>query len=100
MHSPLLSPAAALPANPTAQVGLDFGTYASGFAFSTDGGNSVREFTTYADQPAPYPKALTAILYQHGVPVHWGWTAQRVWMGLSPKERWAASVLAPGLPAE
>ena len=68
-------------------MGVDFGTYASGFAYSADGGQHVRLFTTYPDQPAPYPKALTAILYRHGAPLHWGWTAQRVWMGLSPKDR-------------
>ncbi len=73
--------------SPPPQVGVDFGTYASGFAYSADGGQHVRLFTTYPDQPAPYPKALTAILYRHGVPLHWGWTAQRVWMGLSPQDR-------------
>jgi hypothetical protein len=68
-------------------VGLDFGTYASGFAYSTDGGKDVREFSEYPDQPAPYPKALSAILYRNGAPVHWGWTAQKVWMGVSAQDR-------------
>ncbi len=69
-------------------VGLDFGTYASGFAYSTDGGSHVRQFTEYPDQTTPYPKALTAILYQDGEPVQWGWTARKEFMALSQQERW------------
>lgn len=85
-------------------VGLDFGTYASGFAYSTDGGRSVRQFTSYPDQTTPYPKALTAILYQDGEPVQWGWTARKDFMALSQEDRWVASVAksyewGPGQPA-
>jgi hypothetical protein len=73
-------------------VGLDFGTYASGFAYSTDGGHSVRMFTSYPDQSTPYPKALTAILYEDGEPVQWGWTACKDFMALSQEDRWVASM--------
>jgi hypothetical protein len=63
-------------------VGLDFGTWGSGFAFSVDGGKTTRQFTSWLDQPRPYPKTLTAVLYKNRLPVRFGWTAQKMYTNL------------------
>eukprot|EP00983_Pelagomonas_calceolata_P065968 1148810-Pelagomonas_calceolata.AAC.8 len=44
-------------------VGLDIGTYASGFAFS-ERAAPVRCHESWPDQPKPYPKTRSVILYK------------------------------------
>jgi hypothetical protein len=69
------------------KIGLDFGTHASGFAISIDDGKTTREFSSYPDQPTPYPKTLTAMLYEAGFPIAWGWSAYRRYLGLTPQQK-------------
>ncbi|ORZ36938.1 hypothetical protein BCR44DRAFT_1511975 [Catenaria anguillulae PL171] len=58
-------------------VALDFGTSHSGFAFCRkDDPDHIVTFMTWPDQPTPYPKTLTAILYnEHLEPIAWGHSA-------------------------
>jgi hypothetical protein len=63
-------------------VALDFGTWGSGFAFSVDGGRTTRLFTSWPDQPRPYPKTLTAVLYKNKLPIEFGWTARKMYTSL------------------
>ncbi|KXZ46455.1 hypothetical protein GPECTOR_43g891 [Gonium pectorale] len=78
-------------AKPTGTVGIDFGTYATGFAYCelTDGGvaNDPRVMLHFSwpEQPAPDPKTCTAAIYR-GRQL-WGWPAWRRWCSLPPAER-------------
>ncbi len=80
-------------------VAIDFGTHATGFAYSVDGGATIKQHQVYPDLPSPYPKTLTAILYRNRqastcstaphpmltdpplfprrTPVSFGWTARK-----------------------
>lgn len=51
----------------TIKVGLDFGTYSSGFCYSIND-QPVARFEHYPDQPTPYPKTRTALLYKRETP--------------------------------
>ncbi|EFJ45276.1 hypothetical protein VOLCADRAFT_94501 [Volvox carteri f. nagariensis] len=103
-------------APPALVVGIDFGTYASGFAYrkstSSDattalgspaagggggGGRSsaaslrVSTHDRWPDQPTPDSKTRTALLYQGNRVVAWGWTAWKRWSEMSSSERSAQS---------
>jgi hypothetical protein len=68
-------------------VAIDFGTYAAGIAFkqlhaSSSTGNPARQFFDWPDQPAPYPKTRSAILYDGRQPIAWGWPARTKYLEL------------------
>ncbi|KAJ9522865.1 hypothetical protein QJQ45_023651 [Haematococcus lacustris] len=62
-------------------VSLDIGTHGSGFAFATKTPSgtltAVRPHEHWPDQPVPYPKTRSALLYNGRSPVAWGHTAIR-----------------------
>ncbi|KAJ9523096.1 hypothetical protein QJQ45_023914, partial [Haematococcus lacustris] len=62
-------------------VSLDVGTHGSGFAFATKtpagGLTPVTLHEGWPDQPVPYPKTRSALLYNGRSPVAWGYTAIR-----------------------
>lgn len=65
--------------NPSFYVGIDLGTHQSGFSTATLG-SSARFMEIYPDQPVPYCKTLSMILYSKELspdwqPVAWGWSA-------------------------
>ncbi|KAG2500198.1 hypothetical protein HYH03_001778 [Edaphochlamys debaryana] len=79
-------------------VGIDFGTYASGFAYArNEGGDGdvggpaadgrVRLFSSWPDAPAQDPKTLTAILYKGSSVDSIGWTAWKRWSCMGEGER-------------
>ncbi|KAG2500195.1 hypothetical protein HYH03_001775 [Edaphochlamys debaryana] len=80
-------------------VGIDFGTYASGFAYvRNEGGHGgsgggpaadgrVRLFSSWPDAPAKDPKTLTAILYKGSSVDSIGWTAWKRWSCMGEGER-------------
>ncbi|KAG2500197.1 hypothetical protein HYH03_001777 [Edaphochlamys debaryana] len=79
-------------------VGIDFGTYASGFAYARneggDGGvggpaadGRVRLFSSWPDAPAKDAKTLTAILYKGSSVDSIGWTAWKRWSCMGEGER-------------
>eukprot|EP00798_Chlamydomonas_sp_ICE-L_P030760 gene30760-35798_t len=53
-------------------IAIDFGTHGTGFAYSTDGGDTVNMHEHYPHQAVPYPKTRTAILYNGRSPVEIG----------------------------
>lgn len=73
-------------------VALDFGTYASGFAYAALTGDVVLNWE-YPGAPTPYPKTITALLYERtqsgvfGLPKAWGWDARVKYMKMSAAER-------------
>ena len=44
---------------------LAAGTHGTGFAYSIDGGRTLKLHHSYPDQPRAYPKTLTAVLYKN-----------------------------------
>jgi hypothetical protein len=64
-------------------VAVDFGTWGSGFAYSSAyDGNSIRTFEYWDGQVGlPAPKTRTALLYEP-VAVGWGWSALRSYADL------------------
>lgn len=77
--------------NPTYYVGCDIGTHASGISYATLGSNA-RFQEVYPEQPVPYCKTLSMILYSKELssdwqPVDWGWPAHKQYQGLRPEER-------------
>lgn len=77
-------------------VGIDFGTYGTGFAYAVNTTHvsgslqpGISECWTYADHPHPkmYPKTLTALLYCGRKATDFGYTAQRKWNELTPLQR-------------
>ncbi|KAL6763565.1 hypothetical protein V8C86DRAFT_245882 [Haematococcus lacustris] len=62
-------------------VSLDIGTHGSGFAFATKTHSGtlsrVKLHEDWPDQPIPYPKTRSALLYNGRSPVAWGYTAIR-----------------------
>ncbi|GLC34802.1 hypothetical protein PLESTM_000241700 [Pleodorina starrii] len=100
--SPSPTAASSDAAPPALVVGIDFGTFASGFAYrkttSSDtavglsgaaAAASLRVSThdRWPDQPAPDAKTRTALLYQGSKVVAWGWTAWKRWSEMSSQER-------------
>lgn len=78
---------------PDHQVGIDFGTHGSGFSTAVPGSDP-RFQEMYPDQPEPYCKTLSAMLYSKALPsgsdwqpVAWGWSAFSLYQLLSPEER-------------
>lgn len=72
-------------------VGIDFGTAQSGFSTCTLGG-SPRFIEVYPQQPVPYCKTLSVILYSKELsadwePTSWGWTAFNQYQELDAEER-------------
>lgn len=73
-------------------VSLDFGTYASGFAFAALTGDVVLTWD-YPEAPKSYPKAITVLLYEKlargifGKPIAWGWEARDQFMDMTDAER-------------
>ncbi|KXZ46452.1 hypothetical protein GPECTOR_43g888 [Gonium pectorale] len=87
------APAALTRAKPTVAVGIDLGTYATGFAYCelTDGGvaNDPRVMLHFSwpEQPTPDPKTRTAVLYRGRQLEAWCWPAWRRWCSMVPAER-------------
>ena len=76
---------------PAYQVGLDFGTHASGFSTAVYGSDP-RFQELYPDQPEPYCKTLSSILYSNALssdwqPVAWGWSAYAQYQNLNAEDR-------------
>ena len=76
---------------PTFYVGLDIGTHQSGFSTATLG-SSARFMEIYPEQPVPYCKTLSMILYckqlsSNWQPVAWGWPAHKMYQVLLPDQR-------------
>lgn len=73
---------------PSLYVGVDFGTHQSGFSTAVLGG-SVRFMEIYPQQPVPYCKTLTMLLYakqssEDWRPVSWGWAAFQAYQKVEP----------------
>ena len=71
--------------------GLDLGTAQSGCSTATLGSNA-RFQEIYPDQPVPYCKTLSTILYSKELssdwqPVAWGWSAYAEYQHLRPDQR-------------
>ncbi|GLI60769.1 hypothetical protein VaNZ11_003001, partial [Volvox africanus] len=80
--------------HPIVAVGLDFGTWATGFAYcevaSARGGGydpRVKLHLSWPDQPTADPKTRTAVLYRGSQLEAWGWTAWRRWWSMAQEER-------------
>ena len=75
---------------PSLYVGLDFITHQSGFGTAALG-SSVRFMEVYPDQPVPYCKTLSMLLYckiaSGWKPVSWGWSAYLKYQLMRPAER-------------
>ena len=76
---------------PTLFVGIDFGTRQSGFSTAALGSNT-RFMEIYPDQPVPYCKTLSMLLYSNEMssgwqPVAWGWSAYRDYQQLNQQQR-------------
>lgn len=73
-------------------ISLDFGTYASGFAYAALTGKVDLNWE-YPEAPSPYPKTITSLLYQKptrgdfGRPIAWGWDARIKFMDMTAVER-------------
>ncbi|PNH04912.1 Heat shock protein 12A, partial [Tetrabaena socialis] len=75
-------------------IGVDFGTSASGFAYCKLGGGDAPRVVTHErwpDQPVPYAKTRTAVLYQGSRLEAWGWSAWKRWGEMSEGVRRAGS---------
>ena len=58
-------------------IAIDFGTSRSGYAYAFRADQQIVRNTNWANQPVPYPKTLTQLLYQDSEAVAWGWSARR-----------------------
>lgn len=73
-------------------VSLDFGTYASGFAYAALN-SEVVTYWNYVGAPRPYPKNITSLLYERkpngvfGSPKAWGWDARVQYMRMKAEEK-------------
>ncbi|GIL49465.1 hypothetical protein Vafri_5802 [Volvox africanus] len=93
--------AASAAAPPNLVIGIDFGTYASGFAVykrnPADASSlscaeslarlRVSTHDRWPDQPTPDAKTRTALLYKGDKVAAWGWTAWKRWSEMSSEER-------------
>jgi hypothetical protein len=69
-------------------VAFDFGTYASGIAFKQlrsfgSTSSAAWQFSDWPDQPTPYAKTRSAILYDGRRPIAWGWRALKAYSSLA-----------------
>jgi molecular chaperone DnaK (HSP70) len=71
-------------------VAVDLGTYGTGIAYKAQGWSDedIAYFTKWPGNPdLTYPKTLTAILYENGRPIKFGWEARIAYQLLEDHER-------------